>query len=234
MEAVETASGSELAVRRAHFSSQQYVTLSMDVITKDAEIRLSDLESVMLIVVDNPVWQEYSGAIHAGLDSGDSNLVQTIDGVTANSKSAVVLFCPRGIGLSRWEGDEKKQIQIRRRFQMIGTTVDAARVWDIRRAIHVLRDHMPDLARVDLIGRGKSSGLVLAASLFEKDLTLVQIDSLPDLHSDGPVFLNSHRFLDSTRLLLLSMLTNKVTTGRPVEDAMIKRITGDARWQGYP
>ena len=46
--------------------------------------------------------------------------------------------CPRGIGPAAWTGDEKKQTQIRRRFMLLGQTLDGMRVWDIRRTIQAL------------------------------------------------------------------------------------------------
>ena len=59
--------------------------------------------------------------------------------------SISVCLCPRGIGPAAWTGDEQKQTQIRRRFMLLGQTLDGMRVWDVRRAIQAL-------GQIDAIG----------------------------------------------------------------------------------
>ena len=222
----------ELTVRRMHFESEKHVQLSIDLVTGSADTKLSELKNITVVVADDAVWQEYSGFLRAGLSESDSSLAKSLRDVSVNTESAVAVFCPRGQGGGRWVGDDKKQTQIRRRFQMIGTTVDAARVWDIRRAIQVLSHHSGDTLKLELVGNGNSSGLVLTASLFESGLEKIRVDGVPELLTDGPIFLNSHRFLDGERLFLLGLMTHDIETDGPIKSAMIKRLAGDARWHG--
>ncbi|HEY2589867.1 MAG TPA: hypothetical protein VGI81_29250 [Tepidisphaeraceae bacterium] len=93
------------------------------------------------------------------------------DGVLAAMQkhpgSAVVWFAPRGVGATAWSGDQKKQTQIRRRFALLGQTLDGMRVWDVRRAVqavHAIKrfEHLP----VTLCAQGREAGVALYASLF--------------------------------------------------------------------
>src|SRR4051812_11924168 len=52
---------------------------------------------------------------------------------------AMVFFPPRGLGPMAWETNGTKQTHIRRRFMLLGQTLDSMRVWDVRRAIQTLR-----------------------------------------------------------------------------------------------
>ena len=51
----------------------------------------------------------------------------------------IAFFAPRGVGLTAWSGGEKRLTKIRRRFMLLGQTLDGMRVWDIRRAIQVIQ-----------------------------------------------------------------------------------------------
>jgi hypothetical protein len=74
---------------------------------------------------------------------------------------------PRGAGRGAWVGNEARQIQIRRRFQLLGMTVDGMRVWDIRRAIQIVRQECPQLQELRLRARSGAEEIVLLASLYE-------------------------------------------------------------------
>jgi hypothetical protein len=69
-------------------------------------------------------------------------------------KNGLIAFlAPRGIGLTAWNPDARKQAQIRRRFMLLGQTLDGMRVWDIRRACQALRE----------VPRARQAGLTLEA-----------------------------------------------------------------------
>ena len=92
--------------------------------------------------------------------------------------------------------DEKKQIQYRRRFMLLGQTLDTMRVWDLRRAIQTLRGlEAWRNAALHVEASGTSAGLALYASLFEPVESL-QLNQLASSHREGPIFLNVLRYLD--------------------------------------
>jgi hypothetical protein len=108
-----------------------------------------------------------------------------------------VSFAPRGIGLSAWGGTDKDQAHIRRRFMLLGQTLDSMRVWDIRRALQALRTRpeFKDLP-VTIEARGAMAVNALYASLFEPGVALLRLTDLPQTHQQGPDYLNVLRFLD--------------------------------------
>src|SRR5690349_12370662 len=83
-----------------------------------------------------------------------------------SEKRALAWIAPRGVGLTAW--DPGKDTHIRRRFVLLGQTVDGMRVWDVRRAIQAIRS-MDDLKTRPLCLRGtdRMAGIALYASLFE-------------------------------------------------------------------
>jgi cephalosporin-C deacetylase-like acetyl esterase len=110
----------------------------------------------------------------------------------------IAFFAPRGIGETEWRSqDERKHIQIRRRFMLLGQTLDSMRVWDVRRAIQAVRsiDGLGNLP-IGLGAQADMSGIALYAALFEPHIERLAVMDLPKSHREGPDFLNVMRFLD--------------------------------------
>ena len=96
-------------------------------------------------------------------------------------------------------------IHVRRRFPLIGQTLDGQRVWDVRRAITALR-LAPDLKGVPLWlqGKGEMAGIALYAALFEPDVARLDLWHPPASHRQGPTFLNVRRILDLPQAVALA------------------------------
>src|SRR5439155_16990750 len=117
---------------------------------------------------------------------------------------ALATIAPRGSGPTRWAPhpgergrSEGADIQIRRRFALIGQTLDGQRVWDVRRAVAALRV-APNLKDVPLWlqGKGDMAGIALYAGLFEPGVARLDLWQPPASHQQGPTFLNVRRILD--------------------------------------
>jgi dienelactone hydrolase len=114
-----------------------------------------------------------------------------------------LLFAPRGTGKRAWADDEKKLTQIRRRFMLLGQTVEGMQVWDVRRAIQAVRavDRWKNFP-IRLEARGEMAAVALYASLFEPPVAELWLHDLPKSHMpQGPHFLNVLRFLDDPQAL---------------------------------
>ena len=99
--------------------------------------------------------------------------------------------------MTAWSGDVKAQTKIRRRFMLLGQTLDGMRVWDIRRAvqmIHFVRD--ADVAKVELQATGQMGVNALYASLFETSVRRLQLSELSKSHAEGPDYLGILRVTD--------------------------------------
>jgi len=149
--------GAEQAVSRLTFDSQPFVELQMTVL-HDAAVELRNLQQVVLVVA-------------AGGPLPDS---------AAEGLAGPVALLSLRPGLSGpWPGNEAKQIQIQRRFQLLGMTLDGMRVWDIRRGLQVLRQQCPELKTIEIRSTGGSESLVLLASLYEPPVTSIVVPALP-------------------------------------------------------
>ncbi len=124
----------------------------------------------------------------------------------AKRKWAFAAVCPRGIGPTKWaEPGTEADIQIRRRFALIGQTLDGQRVWDVRRALAALREQK-ELKDVPLWLQGKSdmAGIALYASLFEPDVARLDLWHPPPTHKEGPILLNVCKHLDMPQAMALA------------------------------
>jgi hypothetical protein len=160
----------------------------------------------MFNVLDEENWREWLAAMRVGfadelndqtLPEQDKNAFKQRQELFKNTNRVMAYFVPRGIGLTAWNPDKRKQTQIRRRFMLLGQTLDGMRVWDVRRAIQVLRsiDSIKG-SSIEIRGKHQMAGIVLYASLFEPDIVRLDLWYLPNSHRDGPTFLNVLRYLD--------------------------------------
>ena len=92
---------------------------------------------------------------------------------------------------------EAKQIQIQRRFQLLGMTLDGMQVWDIRRGLQVLRQQCPQLKSLEVRTVAGLESLALLASLFEPPVTRIVI---PDQPLQQPAILNLSRTMPAELL----------------------------------
>ena len=133
-------------------------------------------------------------------DSGEPNEsdVTELQKHLMGSPAKVVIFVPRG----GWRQSDRKQVQVRRRFMLLGQTLDSMRVWDIRRAIQVIRKST-DLP-LWLEARGDSAVNCLYASLFETNIARIALTGVPFSHMDAPDYLNVMRILDIPQTVALA------------------------------
>jgi dienelactone hydrolase len=106
---------------------------------------------------------------------------------TGDPGTAYAVFRPRG--------DE--ETGVRRRFMLIGQTLDGMRVWDICRAVQALKS-VPEMrsAQVWIEAEGSLGVDALYASLFENQIAGLDLRRIPASHRDGPDYLNVLRVLD--------------------------------------
>jgi hypothetical protein len=191
-------------VRAFDFTSEEGVDLRLWLLTAD---QVDKPAQVVLTAVDEPGWGEWTRelgptckmAMQLSVDPGfdEAQFKQTRDTLRAQ-QLALATIAPRGIGPTKWaEAGTSEDIHIRRRFALLGQTLDGQRVWDVRRALAVLRSLM-DLKGVPLCLRGKSdmAGIVLYAAVLEPDVAALDLWFPPASHSRGPIFLNIRTILD--------------------------------------
>jgi hypothetical protein len=187
------------------FTSQQHIRLRFYLAQRAG---LNEADKVVIKVLDEQEWTEWLAAVSAGFaaELKDQPLPETNEEAFRqyveafrNTNNAVVYVMPRGIGPTIWSTDKRKLKEIRRRFMLLGQTLDGMRTWDVRRAIQAVRSRSIESLRdvpVRLEGQGHMAGIALYASLFEHDIAGLDLSNLPLSHHDGPIYLNVLRYLD--------------------------------------
>ena len=196
-------------VTRYDFVSQDNLVLSLYVV-EPAGVPRSELAKIILQPLDSDNWARFSTGklVMSGRDG----------------HTAWALVAPRGIGPTQWTTDRREQIHIRRRFMLLGQTLDGMRVWDVRRAIQTLRgiDGLHDVP-LTLAADHNLAGVALYAALFEPKIQEVVLGKLPTTHREGPDFLNVMRILDVPQTV--AMVAEK--------SHVVIRQDGEAGWE-YP
>lgn len=129
----------------------------------------------------------------------------------------VAFFCPRGIGPTKWaEPGSFEDTHIRRRFPLIGQTLDGQRVWDTKRAIAALKT-LPDLKAIPLSLRGDRdmAAVALFAGLDDPNVASLSLANLAPSYREAPAFLNLAKVLDMPQAVALAAPKPVTLTGNP-------------------
>jgi dienelactone hydrolase len=211
---------SGLTLKAFDFASQHDVTLRLYVLHRTG---LADAERLVLNVLDDQGWTEFLATTHQrpAFDTlFKEEGVQPWAGEFERGNRPRVeenwvyaWVAPRGVGLTAFDPDPFEQDQVRRRFVLLGQTLESTQAWDVRRAVHALRaiDGPTRTApTIRLAGHRQAAGLALYASLFEPGVTELELTDLPGTHRDGPHFLNVMRFLDVPQALAMAAERSRV------------------------
>ncbi|MDA0285671.1 MAG: hypothetical protein O3B86_20190, partial [Planctomycetota bacterium] len=188
------------------FSPELNIDLTLFVL-RSSKVKPEALKLSVLNVLDEQGWSEFLATVRVGFSKSFENETTAAPDDSAWSSLARLLkanpwgmayVCPRGIGPTAWDQSARKQTHNRRRFMLLGQTLDGMRVWDIRRALRALRA-VDGNERVAIWCQAERemSGIALYATLFERS-TVKRLDlyDLPTSHRDGPTFLNVLRQTD--------------------------------------
>ncbi len=133
--------------------------------------------------------------------------------------SALAFVYPRGIGPTAWA--KEKDTHIRRRFLLLGQSLETMQVWDIRIALEMLRRQM-DVGSLPVSLKASNTMGVAAflASFYESSIETLELARLPETLAGGPSYPNALRYFDLPQLL-------------PLSQARMIRLTGasPAAWE---
>jgi len=188
--------------RTWQFESQPHVELTLGVV-EHPKVRRP--QRVVLAVLDQAGWTNMMATLAADGDRVSDDGAEGLRNELLAGRQVLAFVAPRGIGPDAWSGDERKQTHIRRRFMLLGQTVDGMRVWDIQQAVAVVRSMAPfRRLPVDVRARGPMGVNALYASLFEPAICNLDLAELPASHRDGPDYLNVLKLLDIEQALALA------------------------------
>jgi hypothetical protein len=187
-------------MRAYDFDSQANVGLFLFVL-QDAKVRKP--QRVVLTVLDAEDWTN-SPAKHVWLSGATPEAVAALRREMQFGKEALAFFAPRGVGHAAWPSQPVKAAQLRRRYMLLGQTLDGMRVWDIRCAAQALQA-LPQFKKTPLCVRAKGQMGVNAAyaALFEPGIGRLELAALPASHRQGPDYVNVLKVWDIPQMLEL-------------------------------
>ncbi|MCS6852794.1 MAG: prolyl oligopeptidase family serine peptidase [Gemmataceae bacterium] len=206
-----TAEHQGLRLTAYDFTSQQPFRLRLYVLRRADDAKD---ELVVLNVLDDREWKKFLAWARVGfadrlqdepLPEADPKEYEGTTRMLRKFRWAMAYVAPRGVGPTAFDPNEKKQTQIRRRFMLLGQTLEGMQTWDVRRAVQALRtiDQLRDVP-LWLQGHRHMAGVALYASLFEPDIKRLDLWELPRSHHQGPDYLNVLRFLDVPQAVALA------------------------------
>ena len=214
---IETATKDGLTLQTISFDSQKHVPLKLFVVMPETTKSPQQVELTVLNQSEWDSWLKELAPVFPGMNSETTvspqseKRFQELRKNVLENQTAIAYFTPRGVGLDAWNPEERKQTQIRRRFYLLGQSLEGMQIWDVRRAIQELQAQS-DFAKADLrlVGTGKAAALCLYASLFEKNISELDLTGMPASHHNGPALLNVLRFLDLPQALAMAASRSRV------------------------
>jgi len=197
------------------FTSEKEIPLRLFILSSEKTVKPKLLVAEVL---DESNWKkfvellgdEFAGILKEGdkIKRIEKDFQQQKQMMQANGW-AFAMIIPRGFGPTRWtdtfELDGKNNdFQLRRRYALLGKTLDAQRVWDARRAIQVLNSNS-ELKGVPLwlVGKEEMAGIALYTALFEPSIQRLDLWNLSNSHRKGPTFLEVLSVLDIPQAMAL-------------------------------
>ena len=229
-----------ISLRVFEFNSQGGIVLPLYV------MRRADLKKprrIILNVIDRQQWPRFAAALCVGfpeifeslaVPQGDEDTFKRLTQAVINSADAIAYLPPRGIGPTAVGGEEFAHTQLRRRFMLLGQTLDGMQLWDITRAAAALRN-IKSFASVPLYLQAKANmaGIVLYSPLFEESIEGLLLTDLPQSHQQGPCFLNVLRYLDMPQAVAMAASRSRVSIFNSDADNW-RFAVGVAKAMGWP
>ena len=233
-------------LRAFDFVSQEGFTLRLYVAQR---AMLDKAELVVVNPLDAAGWSEflatYRSAFAEQLKAEAPDSESQVTGEWASTKKmfesfpwAMAYVAPRGIGPTAWDQSAKKQTQHRRRFYLLGQTLEEMQAWDIRRAIQATRtvSGLAD-APLWLQGHRQMAALSVYAAIFEPNVQRIDLHEMPTSHRDGPALFNVLRIFDLPQAVTLAAERSQVVIYSPENEAwqfpqaVAERLQWEKRFQ---
>jgi dienelactone hydrolase len=181
-------------------ASQENVNLKLYLLRPDGK----PTERCLLTVVDA---ENYTNSVVKGIWLGDAvgDCMERLRPQVQNEKIALAFLLPRLVDHPEINARTNRLgSQIRRRYMLLGQTLEGMRVWDIRVSVASLRE-LPGWKdiRTTLVANGNMGVNAMYAALFEADIAGVHVMNLPASHMEGPDYLNVLKYTDIPEVMKL-------------------------------
>jgi hypothetical protein len=173
-----------------------------------------------LVILDEENWPRWAARMAAAFPGGhfwedlpaDNDLKAELeDELTAGED--LFLVSTRGAGPAKFSGDDKKQAMIRKRYYLLGQSLQTMQTWDILQAMRAIPDIKESYGSENVVVRanGLTAGMALYASLFADTRLSLRLTDLPVSHMQGPYYLRILRYMDMPAAVLMAGEKHAIT-----------------------
>lgn len=223
--------------RAVDFTSEHDIGLRL-YIASPAGKKKNDL--MVLNVLNDKSWSEFTATMQVGfneqlkeetLGEPDAKAYEDLKKMFESFNWTMAWVAPRGVGPTAFDSNPKKQIQIRRRFYLLGQTLQGMQVWDAIRAASVLRETLPDTP-LWLQSQQQMAGVTAYASLYVDDVTRIDLHDLPASHRDGPFLLNVRKSHDLPHAIAMAADRSQVVlyNAKPESWKFVTELSKTLKW----
>ena len=237
-----------LRLQSFDFDSQEHVPLTLFLLHRES-LTADATTEVMLNVLDEDGWSEFQSMLEAKgfADAITGKDVAVPPGTAAPVTAAslprpsgmmMAYFCPRGIGPTAWDQSQRKQTQIRRRFALLGQTLDGMRLYDVLRATRAVSEKFglsSTKKRLWLRASGSMAAIALYANVFGGSVRHLELYDLPASYQNGPEFLNVLRVTSIQEVVAQNACRRKVVIydDDPENWAVARKLTESHKLHAY-
>jgi dienelactone hydrolase len=209
-----------IAVRQAGQSSKNGITTTRYVLSSDQPDLSPDLDLVVLHRDGTKPGEFESITLRIVSQEEHEKFAEELkNGSLANAEglkpgSAIACFSPRGIGATARAGTDKELIHFKRRFYLIGETLEANQVTDIRHTLGALKPLLANQSgKLAVTARGAQGINAVYASLLDGNVERLELSDPPATHMapDAPAYLNILKHIDIPQAVALVSETSKVS-----------------------
>lgn len=235
---VATADKDGIRLTTYEFTSQANIRLQLFVFMRPG---LEKPDINVLNALDDKAWREFQSLLRGGF-AKDFELPPPTAADDENWKStqqmltkfpwAMTYVAPRGVGPTAFDPSAKKQIQNRRRFYLLGQTLDGMQTLDIAAAMRACQALKPlDQGALWLQSHRTMAGNALYATIMQPGATRLDLYELPITHRDGPIYLNVQRKLDMPQAVALAAEKTRVVVYQEANGLeWPQQVVGNLQW----
>jgi len=166
-------------------------------------------------ILDDETWEVLKQALGNELTTEQTNRPNLRSKIIESQlgENDQIIYLPiRGAGPAKFSGDEQVQLHIRRRFYLLGETLESMQTWDLVQGFRYL--DAQGNADQQIVARGTTAVMCAYASIFSPGKQL-QLIAPSASHMDSPFYPGILRFMDVPSAMLMSASENNIVIEEP-------------------